>query len=104
MLISTQMMKQLMAWNPKPITFEQFSTMLDRATRSHWKETQAVAPAMGVTLLSLEVKAADDIDHAFTGIRKERLRAEGEVQNTSLRTGGSRFRYRQEHAGRGQLR
>ena len=36
------------------------------------KETQAVAPALGVTLLSLEVKGADDIDRAFTAIRKER--------------------------------
>jgi putative tryptophan/tyrosine transport system substrate-binding protein len=36
------------------------------------KETQAVAPALGMTLLSLEVKGADDIDRAFTAIRKER--------------------------------
>jgi putative tryptophan/tyrosine transport system substrate-binding protein len=36
------------------------------------KETQAVAPALGVTLLSLEVKGSDDIDRAFTAMRKER--------------------------------
>ena len=36
------------------------------------KEIQAVAPALGVTLLPLEVKVADDIDRAFTTIRKER--------------------------------
>jgi len=36
------------------------------------KETQNVAPALGVTLLPLEVKEADDIDRAFTVIRKER--------------------------------
>jgi putative ABC transport system substrate-binding protein len=36
------------------------------------KETQTVAPAVGVTLLPLEVKGADDIDRAFTVIRKER--------------------------------
>ena len=36
------------------------------------KETQAVAPALGMTLLSLEVKGADDIDRAFTVMRKER--------------------------------
>jgi putative ABC transport system substrate-binding protein len=36
------------------------------------KETQAVAPALGLTLLSLEVKGPDDLDLAFTAIRKER--------------------------------
>jgi putative ABC transport system substrate-binding protein len=36
------------------------------------KETQTVAPALGVTLLSLEVKDADDIERAFAVIRKER--------------------------------
>ena len=36
------------------------------------KEIQAVAPALGVTLLPLEVKVVDDIDRAFTTIRKER--------------------------------
>ncbi len=36
-----------------------------------WKLTQAVAPALGVTLLSLEAKGADDIDRAFTAIRKQ---------------------------------
>ena len=39
------------------------------------KEAQATAPAMGVTLLSLEAKGPDDIDHAFTVIRKERAGA-----------------------------
>jgi len=36
------------------------------------KEIQAAAPALGVTLLSLEAKGADDIDRAFTTMRKER--------------------------------
>ncbi len=36
------------------------------------KETQTAAPALGVTLLSLEVKDADDIERAFAVIRKER--------------------------------
>jgi ABC-type uncharacterized transport system substrate-binding protein len=39
------------------------------------KEVQAVAPALGVTLLSLEVKGADDIEHAFTTMKKERTGA-----------------------------
>ena len=36
------------------------------------KLTQAAAPALGVTLLSLEAKGPDDIDRAFTAIREER--------------------------------
>jgi len=36
------------------------------------KEIQAAATALGVTLLSLEAKGADDIDRAFTTMRKER--------------------------------
>jgi putative ABC transport system substrate-binding protein len=36
------------------------------------KEIQAAAPALGVTLLSLEAKRADDIDRAFTTMRRER--------------------------------
>lgn len=36
------------------------------------KEIQAAAPALRVTLLSLEAKAAGDIDRAFTTMRKER--------------------------------
>jgi putative ABC transport system substrate-binding protein len=39
------------------------------------KEVQAVAPALGVTLLSLEVKGADDIERAFTAMRRERTGA-----------------------------
>jgi ABC-type uncharacterized transport system substrate-binding protein len=39
------------------------------------KEVQAVAPALGVTLLSLELKGADDIEHAFTAMKKERTGA-----------------------------
>ena len=39
------------------------------------KEVQAVAPALGVTLLSLEVKGADDIERAFTAMKKERTGA-----------------------------
>ena len=36
------------------------------------KEVQVVAPALGVTLLSLEVKGSDDIERAFTAMKKER--------------------------------
>ena len=36
------------------------------------KETQVAAPGLGVTLLSLEAKGADDIERAFSAIRKER--------------------------------
>jgi putative ABC transport system substrate-binding protein len=36
------------------------------------KEIQAAAPALGVTLLPLEVKGTDDIDRAFTAVTKER--------------------------------
>jgi putative tryptophan/tyrosine transport system substrate-binding protein len=39
------------------------------------KEVQAVAPALGVTLLSLQVKGADDIERAFTAMKKERTGA-----------------------------
>jgi len=37
------------------------------------KELQAAAPAFGVTVLSLPVTGPDDIDRAFTQMRKERL-------------------------------
>jgi len=39
------------------------------------KLVQAAAPAVGVTLLALEAKGADDIDRAFAAIRKERAGA-----------------------------
>ncbi len=39
------------------------------------KEIQVIAPALGVTLLPLEAKGPDDIDRAFTAIRKERAGA-----------------------------
>jgi len=39
------------------------------------KETQAAAPGLGVSLLSLEAKGPDDIDRAFATIIKERLGA-----------------------------
>jgi ABC-type uncharacterized transport system substrate-binding protein len=39
------------------------------------KEVQAVAPALGVTLLSLEVKGADDIERAITAMKRERTGA-----------------------------
>jgi len=39
------------------------------------REIQATAPALGVTLLSLEVKGPDDIEHAFTAMKKERTGA-----------------------------
>ena len=37
-----------------------------------FKNVQAVAPALGVTVLPWVVKGPDDIDRAFAGIRKER--------------------------------
>jgi len=39
------------------------------------RETQAAAPAFGMTLLSLEVKGPDDFERAFTAMRKERAGA-----------------------------
>src|SRR5499427_2446199 len=39
------------------------------------QEIQAAAPALGVTLLAFEAKAADDIDRAFTAIHKEHVEA-----------------------------
>jgi len=42
-------------------------------SRRNLKDVQAVAPALGVTVLPLEVKGPDDIDRAFATIRKERL-------------------------------
>jgi len=46
------------------------------------KNIQAAAPALGVTVLLLEVKGPDDIDRAFATIRKERLG--GLLQGTGL--------------------
>ena len=42
------------------------------ASRRMLKDVQAVAPALGMTVLPLEVKGPDDIDRAFATIRKER--------------------------------
>jgi putative ABC transport system substrate-binding protein len=39
------------------------------------KEVEAVAPALGMTLLSLEIKGVDDIERAFTAMRKQRTGA-----------------------------
>jgi putative ABC transport system substrate-binding protein len=39
------------------------------------KEIQAAAPALGVTILSVEVKGPDDIDRAFAVMKKERAGA-----------------------------
>jgi putative ABC transport system substrate-binding protein len=39
------------------------------------KETQGVAPALGLTLLSLEIKEAEEFEPAFTTMRKERVSA-----------------------------
>ena len=55
------------------------------------KETQAVASALGVTLLSLEVKGANDIDRAFTAIRKERPGALLSLRGSGYCSGGSRI-------------
>ena len=51
------------------------AVLLNPANPSHplqLKDLQAGAPALGVTLLSLEVKGPDDIERAFTTIGKER--------------------------------
>jgi putative ABC transport system substrate-binding protein len=37
------------------------------------KETQSVAPALGLTLLILEIKQAEEFEPAFTTMRKERV-------------------------------
>ncbi len=37
------------------------------------KASQAAASALGVTVLPLDVKGPDDVDHAFATMRKERL-------------------------------
>jgi putative ABC transport system substrate-binding protein len=39
------------------------------------QELQATAPALGVTLLSFEARAANDIDRAFTAMHQERVEA-----------------------------
>src|SRR6266540_1083523 len=39
------------------------------------KETQSVAPALGVTLLILEIKEAEEFEAAFTMMRKKRVGA-----------------------------
>jgi putative ABC transport system substrate-binding protein len=51
------------------------AVLLHPANPSHplqLKDIQAAAPALGLTLLSVEVKGPDAIDRAFTKIRKER--------------------------------
>jgi putative tryptophan/tyrosine transport system substrate-binding protein len=59
-------------------TVSRIAVLLDPANPTNppqLKEVQAVAPALGVTLLSLEVKGADDIERAFTVMKKERTGA-----------------------------
>jgi len=51
-------------------------------SRRMLKDFQAAAPALGVTVLPLEVKGPEDIDHAFATIRKEH--SEGLIQSTGL--------------------
>ena len=51
-------------------------------SRRMLKDVQAVAPALGVTVLPLEFKGPDDVDHAFATIRKER--AGGLLQSVGL--------------------
>ncbi len=43
-----------------------------RGSQRMLKDVQAAAPALGVTVLPLAVKGADDFDRAFATIRKER--------------------------------
>ncbi len=51
-------------------------------SRRMLKDFQAVAPALGMTVLPLEVKGADDFDRVFATMRKERLG--GLLQGTGL--------------------
>jgi len=59
-------------------------------TRIILKDLQAVAPAFGVTVLPLEIKSLDDVDRAFTTIKKERVG--GFLQSVGI--GGERKRRR----------
>ncbi len=43
-----------------------------RGSRGNLKDVQAAVPALGVTVLPLAIKGADDFDRAFATIRKER--------------------------------
>ncbi len=52
------------------------------SSRRMLKDVQALAPVLGVTVLPLEVKGPDDVDHAFATIRKER--AGGLLQSVAL--------------------
>jgi hypothetical protein len=52
------------------------------------KEVEAVAPALGVTPLFLEVKGADDIERAFTAMKKERTGAVLVGRTVKARIGG----------------
>lgn len=45
------------------------------ANQLQWKDIQAAAPGSRLTVFSLEVGGADDIDHAFATIKRERLDA-----------------------------
>src|SRR5713226_1611584 len=55
------------------------------------KEIQAVAPTLGVALLSMDAKEADDIDRAITTIRKERAGALMVIGDPMLGTNAKRI-------------
>ena len=59
--VSPSMSRVAVLWNPaSPVTLPQL------------KRLQAAAPALGMTLLSVEATGPDDIDRAFSVIRQER--------------------------------
>ncbi len=62
---------------PKLSRVAALSNPLNPANAVQLKETQSAAVALGVTLLSFDVKGPDDLDAVFTAIKKER--AEGLV-------------------------
>ena len=57
---------------PKLSRVAALSNPVNPANALQLKETQSAASALGVTLLSFDVKGPDDIDGVFTAIKKER--------------------------------
>jgi putative tryptophan/tyrosine transport system substrate-binding protein len=60
---------------PKVLHVAVFLNPANPTNRPQLKEIDAVAPALGVKLLSFEVKGIDDIERAFTAMTKERAGA-----------------------------
>jgi putative ABC transport system substrate-binding protein len=68
-------------------------------TRIILKDIQAAAPALGVTVLPLEINSLDDVDRAFTTIKKERVG--GFLQSVGI--GGARRRRIVDLAAKSQI-